>query len=152
MRRTCNPEKPVRISPRTPLSTRQACSPTRQRQRAQTACSVGSNPTEPTNAPVVQPEEATASKAVQCWFESSRARHAPVADGEASGFQTRHWVFESPPGCHAPQQQGVSGRAANSVCAVQIRGGAPSSRAKEWTSCESHAPLMSRSLNEEPDR
>ena len=27
------------------------------------------------------------------------APHAPVADGEASGFQTRDWVFESPPGC-----------------------------------------------------
>jgi hypothetical protein len=52
---------------------------------------------------------------------------APVADGEASGFQTRRWVFESPPGCHAPQQQVVSGQAANSVCAVQVRGGAPNS-------------------------
>lgn len=43
-----------RISPRTPIS-RQARSPIRKRRRAQTASSVGSNPTEPTNAPVVQP-------------------------------------------------------------------------------------------------
>ena len=71
--------------------------------------------------------EAAASRAVQCWFESSRAhqRSAPVADGEAGGFQTRLWVFESPLGCHAPQQQVASGRAATSACAVRIRGGAP---------------------------
>src|SRR6266487_309449 len=40
--------------------------------------------------------------------------YAPVADGEASGFQTRYWVFESPPGCQ------------------NLR------HAEEWTSCESH--------------
>ena len=100
---------------------------------------------------------------VQCRFESDRAYHcarspigrgnrlksgrvlvriqpgapyAPVADGEASGFQTRDWVFESPLGCHAPQQQVASGRVATSACAVRFRGGAPSfSNAEEWTSC-----------------
>src|SRR5207244_13436170 len=55
----------VRISPRTP----QARSHTRQRQLAQTVSSAGSNPAEPTNAPVVQPVEATASKAVECWLD-----------------------------------------------------------------------------------
>ena len=70
--------------------------------------------------------EAAASKAVQCWFKSGRAhQYVPVADGEASGFQTRDWVFESPLGRQAPQQQMASGRAANSACAVRIRGGAP---------------------------
>ena len=113
----------VRISPRTP----QARSPTSA--------------------------EATRSDRVQCRFESDRAYQCacsptdrdsglksrtvlvrirpdapdgPVADGEASGFQTRDWVFESPLGCHAPQQQVASGRTANSVCAVRFRGGAPS--------------------------
>ena len=63
------------------------------------------------------------------------APDAPVADGEASGFQTRDWVFESPLGCHAPQQQVVSGRVATSVCAVRFRGGAPTFNVGEWTSC-----------------
>ena len=39
--------------------------------------SVGSNPTEPTNAPVVQLVEAIRSKRVECWFESSRAHQMP---------------------------------------------------------------------------
>jgi hypothetical protein len=113
----------VRISPRTP----QARSPTRQRQHAQTVSSVGSNPTEPTIAPVVQPVEATRSKRVECWFESSRAHHTPrLPMVRRADSKPAFWVFESPPGCHAPQQQVVSGRAANSVCAVQFRGGAPS--------------------------
>ena len=80
------------------------------------------------HAPVVQPGRGSRLKSGTAWVRiQPGAPHAPVADGEASGFQTRHWVFESPPGCQAPQQQVVSGRAANSVCAVQIRGGAPSS-------------------------
>ena len=67
------------------------------------------------------------------------APYAPVADGEASGFQTRDWVFESPLGRHAPQQQVASGRVATSVCAVRCCGGTPSfSHAEEWTSCGSH--------------
>ena len=123
----------VRISPRTP----QARSPTRQRQHAQTVSSVGSNPTEPTKCACSPTAEATRSKRVKCWFESSQAhQRAPVADGEASGFQTRDWVFESPLGCQAPQQQVASGRVATSVCAVRFRGGAPSFfDAEEWTSC-----------------
>ena len=48
----------VRLSPRTP----QARSPTRQRQHAQTVSSVGSNPTEPTNAPVVQRQRQPSQK------------------------------------------------------------------------------------------
>jgi hypothetical protein len=63
----------VRISPRTP----QARSPTRQRQHAQTVSSVGSNPTEPTKAPVVQLVETAALKAAQCRFESGQAHHTP---------------------------------------------------------------------------
>ena len=63
----------VRISPRTP----QARSPTRQRQHAQTVSSVGSNPTEPTMCARSPTAEAAASKAVQCWFKSSRAHHSP---------------------------------------------------------------------------
>ena len=85
----------VRIRPSLPC----ARSPKWQRQPPQKRYSAGSNPAGRTNA--------------------------PVADGEASGFQTRHWVFESPLGCHAPQQQVASGRAATSACAVRIRGGAP---------------------------
>ena len=85
----------VRISPRTP----QARSPTRQRQRAQTASSVGSNPTEPTmcaRSPdqrrgrmvALSPDkvgiplrlssaEAARSKRAQCRFESDRAHQMP---------------------------------------------------------------------------
>ncbi len=111
----------VRILPRTP----QARCPTRQRQQAQTVSRIGSNPTEPTNAAVVQRQ-----------LGGRTTFYAPVADGEASGFQTRLWVFESPLGCHAPQQQMASGRAATPACAVRIRGGAPiSPSAEEWTSC-----------------
>ena len=77
-------------------------------------------------APVVQPGRGSRLKSGTVLVRiQPGAPHAPVADGEASGFQTRDWVFESPQGCHAPQQQVVSGRVANSVCAVQIRGGAP---------------------------
>lgn len=39
--------------------------------------SVGSNPTEPTNAPVVQLVETAALKAAQCRFESGQAHHVP---------------------------------------------------------------------------
>ena len=118
----------VRISPRTPQACRLVAQ-LRQRQRAQTAFSVGSNPTEPTKcAPVVQPGRDNRLKSGVVLVQiQPGAPDVPVADGEANGFQTRDWVFESPPGRHAPQQQVVSGRAANSVCAVQIRGGAPSS-------------------------
>src|SRR5262249_25286424 len=52
---------------------------TRQRQHAQTVSSVGSNPTEPTNAPVVQLVETAALKAAQCRFESGEAHHTPLS-------------------------------------------------------------------------
>ena len=113
----------VRISPRTP--NRLVAQFGRGDALRPRPVSVRIRPSLPC-APVVQPVEAAASKAVQCWFKSGRAhQYVPVADGEASGFQTRDWVFESPPGRQAPQQQMASGRAANSACAVRIRGGAP---------------------------
>jgi hypothetical protein len=104
----------IRISPRTP----QARSPTRQRSvridlAYQSACS-------PTGR-----DSGLKSRRVPVRIRPG-APYAPVADGEASGFQTRDWVFESPLGCHAPQQQVASGRVATSVCAVRFRGGASS--------------------------
>jgi hypothetical protein len=113
----------VRVSPRTP----QARSPTRQRQHAQTVSSVGSNPTEPTKCARSPTGRGNRLKSGRVLVRiQPGAPYAPVADGEASGFQIRDWVFESPPGCHAPQQQVASGRVANSVCAVRFRGCAPS--------------------------
>lgn len=121
--------------------------------------SVGSNPTEPTNAPVVQLVETAALKAAPCRFESGQAHHVPRlpmvrrADSKPAGQKRRELpalsadkvtsatsplvrVFESPLGCHAPQQQVASGRVATSVCAVRFRGGAPTfSNVEEWTSC-----------------
>ena len=99
--------------------------------------SVGSNPTEPTNAPVVQLVETAALKAAQCWFESGQAHQmAPLPMVRRADSKPTIWVFEPPLGCHAPQQQVASGRVATSACAVRFRGGAPSfSNAEEWTSC-----------------
>ena len=65
------------LAPNTNFDARQARSPTRQRQHAQTVSSVGSNPTEPTTAPVVQLVETAALKAAQCRFESGEAHHTP---------------------------------------------------------------------------
>lgn len=88
------------------------------------------------DAPVVQLGETAALKAAQCQFESGQAhRFALVADGEASGFQTRDWVFESPPGCQAPQPDrrgaGLQTRRArfDSAAALQVL------HTEEWTSC-----------------
>ena len=65
------------LAPNTKFDARQARSPTRQRQHAQTVSSVGSNPTEPTKAPVVQLVETAALKAAQCRFESGQAHQMP---------------------------------------------------------------------------
>lgn len=61
--------------------------------------SVGSNPTEPTNAPVVQRVETAALKAAQCRFEPGEAHHTPRlpvvrrADSKpAIGCSNHPWV------------------------------------------------------------
>src|SRR5262249_40152884 len=41
----------------------------------------------------------------RCGFDSHLAYHAPVADGEADGLQSRDSRFESVPGCHAPDAE-----------------------------------------------
>ena len=122
----------VRISPRT----LQARSPTRRRQHAQTVSSVGSNPTEPTNAPVVQPVEATASKAVECWFESSRAHHTPRLP------MVRQAESNPAIGC-SNHPRGARRRNSKWLAAeLQTRRARFESAAalhvEEWTSCESH--------------
>ena len=70
------------------------------------------------------PNDATIDREGRISSDDSRL-HAWVIPVEASEFQTRDWVFESPLGCHAPQQQVGSGRVAISVCAVRFRGDAP---------------------------
>ena len=59
------------------------------------------------HARVAELADAAGSRPVStCRFKSCRAHHAPVADGEADGLQSRNWWFESAPECHAPQANG----------------------------------------------
>lgn len=44
--------------------------------------------------------------------------HAPVTDGEVRGFQTRFWVFESPPECHVRDAEVVEAL----VCKTSLSG------------------------------
>ena len=59
------------------------------------------------HARVAELVDAAGSKPVStCRFDPCRAHHAPVADGEANGLQSRNWRFESVPECHALQANG----------------------------------------------
>ena len=60
-----------------------------------------------THARVAELVDASGSRPVStCRFDSCHAHHAPVADGEANGLQSRNWWFESAPECHALQANG----------------------------------------------
>ena len=130
------------LAPNTKFDVRKARSPTRQRQHAQTVSCVGSNPTEPTKAPVVQLVETTALKAAPCRFESGEAHHTPRlpmvrrADSKPAigcsnhprGAMCRNSEHTARSCALRAPSKVASGRVATSLCAVRFRDGAPSFR------------------------